>query len=165
MNSNNNGNGSGGDDGSNTATNTATNSYPNTSANADGSSSGISTAVPASTGSKELTPPLSSDSTVHLLPCAIEYDGTAPVKSFFRVSTEADGTHRSHFRGRELRGKLVDLPDTVEGLCVGDSGGMRWRVEGHFSAMHVWEHDTLPDLAPVKDCLAWFDLADAVHST
>ena len=104
-------------------------------------------------------------STVHLMPCTIEYDGNAPIKSFFHVNKVADGTLRSHFRGRELRGKILSLPSaSVEGLCIGDTGNQQWKVEGEFSSIHVWEHDTLPDMAPLNDCVGWFALADAVHS-
>ena len=104
-------------------------------------------------------------STVHLMPCTIEYDGNAPIKSFFHVNKDADGTLRSHFRGRELRGKMLSLPSgSVEGLCIGDAGNQQWKVEGEFSSIHVWEHDTLPDMAPLNDCVGWFALADAVHS-
>ena len=105
------------------------------------------------------------ESTVHLLPCTIEYDGNAPIKSFFHVNKDPDGTLRSHFRGRELRGKILPLPPaSVEGLCIGDAGNQQWKVEGEFSSIHVWEHDSLPDMAPLNDCLAWFALADAVHA-
>lgn len=106
------------------------------------------------------------DSTIHLMPCTIEYDGNAQVKSFFHVQQETDGTLRSHFRGRELRGSILDLPSTaVDGLCIGDCGNRQWRVEGTFSQMSVWEHDTMPDMSPLQESLAWFALADAVHST
>lgn len=126
---------------------------------------------------------ISSQSTVHLLPCSIEYDGTAPVKSFFHVTHEVDQTMRSHLRGRELKGRTIELdaplPQNSEvglaavkilqhdkaniiGLCVGDSGNKNWVVEGQFTTLNVWEHDTLPDISLVDDRLSWFSIADSV---
>ena len=130
-------------------------------------------------GNHGSTPP--SLSTVDLLPCSIEFDGTAPVNSFFHISHEVDKTLRSHLRGRELKGRQLKLcplttqdnglaaPDIavndeadIVGLCVGDNGNKNWVVEGHFSTMNVWEHDTLPDMSLVDDCLSWFSIAHSV---
>ena len=120
-------------------------------------------------------------SVVDLLPCSIEFDGTAPVNSYFHISHEVDKTLRSHLRGRELKGRQVKLGSSISkdnglaaadivindgtdivGLCVGDNGDKKWVVEGHFTTMNVWEHDTLPDLSIVDDCLSWFSIAHSV---
>ena len=122
-------------------------------------------------------------SVIHLLPCSIDYDGSAPVNSFFHVAQEADGTLTSHLRGRELKGKVytlekstatdpltakngteVDVPhrESVVGLCIGQSADSKWTVEGHFAAIRVWEHDTLPDLSLIDNCVSWFATADCV---
>jgi hypothetical protein len=120
-------------------------------------------------------------STLHLLPCSIEYDGTAPIDSFFKITEDKKGNLKSHFRGRELKGKnlLIDpsssvLPDAdaanpplkkskpVIGLCVGDKGNKNWIVEGSFTSINVWEHDTSPDLSQMEECLGWFSTADCV---
>jgi Ribonuclease H2 non-catalytic subunit (Ylr154p-like) len=124
-----------------------------------------------------------TSSTIHFLPCSIDYDGTAPIKSFFQTTSDADGNLTSHLRGRKLKGKSVELNipqerecknslnlqaedvSTVTGLCVGDNGNRNWIVEGHFSSMNVWEHDTSPDLSVVDECLSWFMIADQVGFT
>lgn len=125
----------------------------------------------------------STSSTIHFLPCSIDYDGTAPIKSFFQTSDDLDGTFISHLRGRKLKGKLVELNvsqekdsknlsnlpaenvSTVTGLCVGDNGNRNWIVEGHFTSMSIWEHDTNPDLSAIDECLSWFKIADQVCFT
>lgn len=125
----------------------------------------------------------STSSTIHFLPCSIDYDGTAPIKSFFQTSNDSDGTLVSHFRGRKLKGKLVELNvtqekdcknlsnlpaesvSTVTGLCVGDNGNRNWIVEGHFTSMNIWEHDTSPDLSVIDESLSWFKIAHQVGFT
>lgn len=123
----------------------------------------------------------SASSTIHFLPCSIDYDGTAPINSFFQTRSDADGNLTSHLRGRKLRGKLVklntsllkDCPDvpnslptaddsTVTGLCVGDSGNQNWIVEGHFTSINIWEHDSSPDPSSINEYLSWFMIADQV---
>jgi hypothetical protein len=118
-------------------------------------------------------------STLHLLPCSIEYNGTAPIDSFFKITENKKGDLISHFRGRELKGKnlLIDpssslVPDALNpplnkskpviGLCIGDKGNKNWIVEGSFSSINVWEHDTPPDLSQMEECLTWFSTADCV---
>lgn len=51
----------------------------------------------------------SLSSVVHLLPFSIEYDGNAPIKSFFQIKEDKNHILYSHFRGRELKGKNVQL--------------------------------------------------------
>ena len=49
-------------------------------------------------------------SVMHLLPCDIDYNGTAPVNSFFQVKREevrGQKIMKSHFRGRELIGEWI----------------------------------------------------------
>ena len=68
-----------------------------------------------------------SDSVVHMLPSKIEYDGPAPVNSYFHVTKKLKQHHHSgnrdtkpslvsHFRGRQLLGTEVILPKTIIGL-------------------------------------------------
>ena len=108
------------------------------------------------------TKSVASSSRIHMLPCSIEYDGIAPVSSFFHVSKKKDNSLVSHFRGRELRGVAYELPDNVQGICVGDHGNKKWIAEGTFSEINVWNHDTLPDLTNFEQCISWFKLANTV---
>ena len=124
-----------------------------------------------------------TSSTIHFLPCSIDYDGTAPIKSFFQTASDAEGNLTSHLRGRKLKGRLVELNisqekdcinlsnsptadvSSITGVCVGDNGNKNWIVEGHFSSMNIWEHDTNPDLSVIDECLSWFMIADQVCFT
>jgi hypothetical protein len=78
------------------------------------------------------------------------------------VKDDKCGGKLSHFRGRELKGTVVDIPNDVHGLCVADTSGGRWTVEGKFSKIHVWEHDIKPDPSVVNDCIAWLSVAKSV---
>ena len=54
-------------------------------------------------------------STIHQLPCSIDYDGPAAVSTYFRVE---DKPLRAHFRGRQLDGQRVALPADVQGAIL-----------------------------------------------
>lgn len=120
-------------------------------------------------------------STVHFLPCSIDYNGSAPVKSFFQIQPEDDGSLTSHLRGRKLKGVISQLEtsasktattsetsnesrceETFIGLHLTDNGGRKWVVDGHFSTINVWEHDNLSDTSRLDDCLSWITIANHV---
>ena len=56
---------------------------------------------------------------VHLLPCKIKHDGPTRVSTFFDVTNVSHlpgrlpGEHMAFFRGRELRGFRVEIPDDM----------------------------------------------------
>jgi Ribonuclease H2 non-catalytic subunit (Ylr154p-like) len=120
-------------------------------------------------------------STVHFLPCSIDYNGSAPVKSFFQIQPECDGSLTSHLRGRKLKGVISQLEtsdsktaatsetsnesrceETLIGLHLTDNGDRKWVVDGHFSTISVWEHDNLSDTSRLDDCLSWITIANHV---
>ena len=39
-------------------------------------------------------------SSIHLLPCNIEYDGPAPIKTFFKINKKDGNTYETQLRGR-----------------------------------------------------------------
>ena len=39
-------------------------------------------------------------SSIHLLPCNIEYDGPAPIKTFFKINKKDSNTYEAQLRGR-----------------------------------------------------------------
>ncbi len=108
-------------------------------------------------------------SVMHLLPCDIDYNGPAPVTSYFQIS---EGKRRNdemtaHFRGHELIGKKVKLPEKITGLNVtqdmrNQSKELKWAVVGEFKEINVWQHDVAPDVNQIEECLDWFELASAV---
>lgn len=127
---------------------------------------------------------LNPTSTVHFLPCSIDYDGTAPVRSFFHVKSEDDGHLTSHLRGRKLKGTISQLETStsktagssetsneirLDGSLIGfhltDNGDHKWVIDGHFSEINVWEHDNLSDTSRLDDCLSWITIANCVSQT
>jgi len=127
------------------------------------------------------------ESSVHMMPFSIDFDGPAPIKSFFPISEEKGGVKTAYFRGREMRGKSLVLPPQVVGLCMSQSGavssnsehasgasvasvasanaGKVWRADGHFNSLTVWQHDVLPDMQMLEDSIDWFKVAKGVHDT
>ncbi|EPX73101.1 ribonuclease H2 complex subunit [Schizosaccharomyces octosporus yFS286] len=63
-----------------------------------------------------------TEDNVSLMPCFIDFDGPAPVSEFFhdKISKKDDSTNTDlvYFRGRELNGKTLKLPDGYMGECV-----------------------------------------------
>lgn len=55
------------------------------------------------------------DSTVHHIPCEIQYTGRAPVSDYFVVNSEQP-IREAMLRGRLLRGKEIVLPKGIEGV-------------------------------------------------
>uniref|UniRef100_A0A2P2J5V1 Uncharacterized protein n=1 Tax=Rhizophora mucronata TaxID=61149 RepID=A0A2P2J5V1_RHIMU len=58
---------------------------------------------------------------VHLLPCAIKYDGPSAVSHYFKpkpTGIEVDGLtmEEAYFRGRKLDGVTLPLPPTYSGI-------------------------------------------------
>ena len=110
-----------------------------------------------------------ANSSIHFLPCTIEFDGPAPVKNFFPVSeirVRGESKLKAHFRGRKLLGEKVTLPVGVQGLCVHSKpsadSSCSWTVSGNFNELNVWEHDKTPDLGFFQDTMEWFEVSDAV---
>lgn len=115
------------------------------------------------------------DSTVHYLPCKIDYNGSTEISSYFMVNEEADGSLSAQFRGRGLQGEVLELSkikgDTegtkmnVRGLIVAHSSDnpQLMEIEGQFDKMHVWQHDRKPELQEVSMYLDHMDIAKSIH--
>jgi hypothetical protein len=63
------------------------------------------------------TPP-NDRAILHLLPCKIDKSGPAPVSEYFQAtpSSCAEGFLTSHFRGREVTGKVIALTGSTRGI-------------------------------------------------
>jgi len=109
-----------------------------------------------------------SKSSVHYLPCGIKYDGPTEVSSYFHAEpSEKEGVLVSHFRGRELKGQVFKLPETVSGLCItrGEDDPLRWEATGGFRELTLWQHDITPDVQQFEDLISgWAEISAAVHS-
>lgn len=122
---------------------------------------------------------------VHSLPCHIQHNGTAAIKSYFRPeelqptddakcdAASAKRPWRAEFRGVQLDGEKVSLSAIgMQGLLLEDAGmthesdeGRVWEVDNHFNEMTVW---VMPnggdDDAAIPSTLAqWTQLAHAIH--
>ncbi|KAJ1895870.1 hypothetical protein LPJ71_006657, partial [Coemansia sp. S17] len=99
---------------------------------------------------------------LHLLPCAVKYSGPANTSTYFLPQQQADLTYEASFRGRQLHGRKVRLPENYTGHIVVDSvasnevsdsafesetpdiPAAEQRVilsAGQFDSLTVWEHD------------------------
>ncbi|CAM9162593.1 unnamed protein product, partial [Discosporangium mesarthrocarpum] len=98
-------------------------------------------------------------------------DGAAKVRQ--RVEPD-DGEITSHFRGRKMMGRVVNLPGDVHGVVLREHKcpvGVReadrditsfWAAETTFSKITVWGHDVVPTESTVERCLAWMDVSRSV---
>ncbi|KAJ4526192.1 hypothetical protein HRR83_001381 [Exophiala dermatitidis] len=57
--------------------------------------------------------------TVNVLPCRIHHDGPTKVtKRYWCPQIEKDGTRTAYFRGRKLRGRVLQLPAGYQGVVA-----------------------------------------------
>lgn len=109
----------------------------------------------------------------HFLPCTIEnFDSKAPVSDFFHYNKENStinpnnkDLYKSHFHGRALIGKEIQLPDNLNGFLYKkgiDSGTVD--VESCFDKIVLWEHDIAPDSRKFEDMLHWFEMSKTLHT-
>ncbi len=101
--------------------------------------------------------PSSSDSRVHLLPCKIDFDGPAPVSSYFKPSGDT-----AFFRGRELKGKVVEVPAGMTGASVVRTN-KTVSVSGTFRSISVWQHDKAPG-GVLNECFDAMEISRRVTS-
>ena len=100
----------------------------------------------------------SSEALVHLLPCKIAYDGSAPISAYFKPSGD---TGTAFFRGRELKGKVVDVPIGMVGNCVVRTN-KKVSVSGNFHTVTVWQHDVVPGSGVMADCFNAMEISKKV---
>lgn len=123
----------------------------------------------------------SAMSTIHYLPCKINYNGPTDVNNYFQITKTNDkqiqqhGSHnhqnyelKSTFRGRELIGKEVILPANIIGIHAvqhppREKNEMTWEVVGGYDKITMWQHDIAPDLSTLNHAIEWFDIANEVR--
>ncbi|RYH21543.1 hypothetical protein EON65_20445 [archaeon] len=108
-------------------------------------------------------------SSVNLLPFSIEYDGPAPISTYFITRVE-DGTEVAHFRGRRLVKKTVKLPEPLTGLYMvvpenKRSDESKLEINSAFKELALWGHHTAPNTQDIDQCLDWLELANVVSSS
>lgn len=101
---------------------------------------------------------------VNFMPFSITYNGPAPISKYIQV-TDNGGKLSSHFRGREIKGESIALPNGLSGVLVSKPGlaDTTLHVLGTFNEVKLWEHDVAPNPALVKDLFDWSDIAQSVY--
>lgn len=111
--------------------------------------------------------------TLHLLPCTIEHTGPAKVDSFFKSSICSNGEGLSAtFRGRELRGKLVSIPEGYTGLVLQEPNrpftedqDRHLKISSKFDSFTYWNLQTPPsDQDKLVRALQWAKLSSVIHA-
>jgi len=123
---------------------------------------------------------MSESSELHLLPCNIQYDGPAPVKSFFIQKSGKNNDKIAYLRGHELVGEVVDISKDWLGVVVVKASNksnldseqdpskgrneVNMLAEGNFDSFTLWQHDVAPNMAQVEELLEWREVANSLHS-
>ncbi|KAJ1859706.1 hypothetical protein H4R99_005988 [Coemansia sp. RSA 1722] len=127
----------------------------------------------------------SSPSYLHLLPCAIKYDGPAKTETYFIPTEQTNGTYEASFRGRQLFGRKIAIPIMYSGHVVietavstnthdsafeteitDESEQRELLTVENFNGFVVWEHDRVPavDDDEFITSLEWIDVAASIHA-
>ncbi|KAJ2820381.1 hypothetical protein FBU31_005245 [Coemansia sp. 'formosensis'] len=124
---------------------------------------------------------------LHLLPCAVKYSGPANTSTYFLPQQQPDSTYEATFRGRQLHGRKVCLPDNytghvvVDSVATNDASDSAFESEtpetpaaeqrvilsaGQFDSFTVWEHDRVPaeDDDEFITSLEWISVAASIHA-
>ncbi|KAJ4390665.1 hypothetical protein N0V93_004263 [Gnomoniopsis smithogilvyi] len=130
--------------------------------------------------------------TPNLLPCRIHHDGpVGATGSYWTPSTASDGKRISHFRGRELHGKTLKVPEGYRGVVVEKKDAPKpaaqsldepevvdleaddelpvgaLETQAEFDEMVIWGHESVAEA--VSDPYArgveeWIQLSSKIHS-
>ncbi|PIK61513.1 putative ribonuclease H2 subunit C-like isoform X2 [Apostichopus japonicus] len=115
----------------------------------------------------------SSAASVHLLPCTILSNGPAKVDVFFTSNTQEDEVGLvSAFRGRELRGQTVFIPDGYKGIVLQELNrpftedqDRNVRISAKFNEFTYWNLQTPPSSQDkVTSALQWANLSSVIHA-
>ncbi|KAJ3035470.1 Ribonuclease H2 subunit C [Rhizophlyctis rosea] len=124
------------------------------------------------------TPPSTS---LHLLPCQIDYSGPANVPTYFLVTptpttedhSQAPSTYDATFRGRGLKGVEVEVPEGYVGFTLKESTPhptsaalKHLRPDTTFTHFTTWQHTEIPTRTndTVLKAMAWLDVANDLHA-
>ena len=80
------------------------------------------------------------------------------------ITSNANGECTAQFRGRDVKGVAVQLPEDVCGITLG-RGSMRGGqidMEAHFTKFTLWEHDQPPSTEHISEYFNWFEVARTV---
>ena len=99
---------------------------------------------------------------LNLFPFSLEFNGYVPVNKYMRF-VEDERVITSHFRGRCIKGTVVDLPPSVTGVVLTKAGKSEGtHVSSAFSTITLWEHDVDPNTAVLTELFDWIDVSKTV---
>ncbi|CAO3674197.1 unnamed protein product [Umbelopsis vinacea] len=129
-----------------------------------------------------LEPASKPSQSLHLLPCHIEYTGSAKVSSYFvqtRATDPATGgpCTTAAFRGRQLFGTVSHLPPGYKGCVYAErvdheTDGLDEEADvtheciEQFDEFTVWKHDSAPDTKtdPFFVAMEWSNISSHLHT-
>ncbi|XP_061461756.1 ribonuclease H2 subunit C [Rhineura floridana] len=113
---------------------------------------------------------------LHLLPCAVQRDGSAEVRRYFepaiRRPAEPDGESSVSFRGRSLIGKDVFVPAGYVGLVLEEDVApflpvqeRQVRVKSTFESLTMWTLERAPNSSDeLLMAFHWPKIAEGIHA-
>lgn len=110
---------------------------------------------------------------MHLLPCRVEYNGTAEVAKYFHSSVRDDENEQltASFRGRPLNGQALRLPAGYTGFVLKESRrpfveeeDRNVNITHKFKELTYWNLDKTTSVNDnLQRALGWAAIAKAVH--
>ncbi|CAN8102533.1 unnamed protein product [Discula destructiva] len=129
----------------------------------------------------------------NLLPCRIHHDGcVGSTSTYWTPSVDLDGKKISHFRGRELHGKALKVPEGYRGVLVEKKDAPKpearrqdqleevidleaeeelplgaLETQGEFDEMVIWGHESVAEAASdpyARGMDEWMQLSAQIHS-
>ncbi|XP_060078895.1 ribonuclease H2 subunit C-like [Ylistrum balloti] len=112
------------------------------------------------------------DVKLHSVPCRIHYDGNANIAQYFESnSRKSDEGVTASFRGRPLKGEVIQVPHGYTGLVVKETRKAVTEDEDRhlatmnkFHEVNYWNLDKTPcEDDKMKQALHWLELAKVLH--
>ncbi|XP_042705690.1 ribonuclease H2 subunit C [Chrysemys picta bellii] len=110
---------------------------------------------------------------LHLLPCEVEHNGSAPVARYFTPAIRQGSQEKSvSFRGRSLKGQEVIVPQGYVGLVLKEDQRpcteeeeRTVRLKSTFGTLTVWNLERAPSADDgLLLALSWPGIAEAIHA-
>ncbi|XP_072947096.1 ribonuclease H2 subunit C [Epargyreus clarus] len=109
----------------------------------------------------------------HYMPCTIEENGPANVKTYFEpyITDNSNGELSATFRGHPLDGTKMSLPEGYQAVVVteakrplSEDAERRFQVAGGFKEFTLWNWDKKPSKNDnIVRAMDWIDIAEAIH--
>ncbi|XP_069117791.1 ribonuclease H2 subunit C-like [Argopecten irradians] len=113
-----------------------------------------------------------NDIKLHAVPCHIQYDGKANIAQYFESNVvKTDEGMTTSFRGRPLKGAVIQVPHGYTGLIVKETRKAVTEDEDRhlttmnkFKEINYWNLDKTPcEDDKMKQAMNWLELAKVLH--